>query len=166
MSNTPRALRLATIAAALLLTAPAAYAAAPATADAGKPSPSVALQTLERQLDRAVDHYTAGEFAAAEELLATVMRSDAASDRLRSLAAFNRGAALLQLDRYAEAIDAFDLADSETFPFRAQLHLARGIAWEQLGRADKAAYDYTSALVADPGNPAVRRRVDAFFHKR
>lgn len=151
---------------ALLAVSPAASAAARAGGSGGSEPESVARQALEDQVDRAVNHYTAGEFAAAEKLLAEVMRSDGASDRLRSLAAFNRGAALLQLDRYAEAVDAFDQAESETFPYPAQLHLARGIAWERMGRADMAAHDYSSALVADPTDPAVLRRVDAFFHKK
>lgn len=158
--------RLAALAIVLLTVPFAVDAAAPATGDTGKTPQSVARQTLERQIDRAVNHYTAGEFAAAEEILADVMRNDDAGERLRSLAAFNRGAALLQLNRFAEAVDAFDVAESDTFPYPAQLHLARGIAWEQLGRPDKAAYDYSSALVADPSNPAIRRRIDAFFYKK
>ncbi|MDF1792722.1 MAG: hypothetical protein P1U88_12470 [Thalassobaculaceae bacterium] len=166
MPNTQSLFRVAA-AAALMLTLPfAAQAAAPAAGDGTGGVESRAAQTLEQQVDRAVSHYTAGEFAAAEQILADVMRSDAASDRLRSLAAFNRGAALLQLDRYMEAVEAFDIAEEEAFPYPAQLHLARGIAWEQLGRADKAAHDYSSALVADPMNPAVQRRIDAFFYKK
>jgi|GEM_PF-5806853 len=159
-------LRVAVLAVALLILPLAAEGAAPATGGADAPAAPVATQILERQIDRAVTHYTDGEFEKAEKLLADVLRSDTATERLRALAAFNRGAALLQLDRYAEAIEAFDAAETETFPFMGQLHLARGIAWEQLGRNDKAAYDYSIALAIDPSNPAIRRRIDAFFYKK
>jgi tetratricopeptide (TPR) repeat protein len=152
---------------ALALVAPlAAQAAAPTAGDPEAADPRVAQQTLERWIDRAVEHYTAGEFADAETLLATVMRSADATERLKALAAFNRGAALLQLDRFADAVESFDAAERRNFPYPAQLHLARGIAFEQMGQPEKAAYEYSSALAADPSNLAVQRRIDAFFHKR
>lgn len=155
--------------AVLLLTVPLdAQAAAPATApSAGSDTttPPIALD-LESRIEQAVDHYVAGDFAAAAALLGEVVDSDGVTGRLRALAAFNHGAALLQLDRNREAIAAFDMADGGEFPYPAQLHLARGMAWERLGHPEKAAEDYSSALVADPSDPAVLRRVDAFFFKK
>lgn len=142
----------------------AAPATAPSTGSATAPAPIA--PDLESRIERAVDHYVAGDFAAAAALLSQVIDSDGVTGRLRALAAFNHGAALLQLDRNKEAIAAFDMAAGGDFPYPAQLHLARGMAWERLGHPDKAAEDYSSALVADPSDAAVLRRVDAFFFKK
>jgi tetratricopeptide (TPR) repeat protein len=84
---------------------------------------------------------------------------------VRALALFNRGAARLQLERYSEAILDFDEAETLAFPRPAQLHLARGIAWENLRILDRAAKNYVDALSADPGDPAVRAKVQSFFYK-
>lgn len=123
-------------------------------------------ELIEWRIDRAVSHYGRGEFADADRLLGLVIDDPAVTDPLRSLALFNRGAARLQLDRFSEAILDFDAAESLSFPQPAQLHLARGIAWENLRILDRAAHDYVEALSADPSDPAVRAKVKAFFYKQ
>ncbi|MEQ8397982.1 hypothetical protein [Thalassobaculum sp.] len=123
-------------------------------------------ELVEWRIDRAVTHYGQGRFADADSVLGLVIDTPEVSDRLRSLALFNRGAARLQLDRFSEAILDFDAAEALAFPRPAQLHLARGIAWEHLRILDRAAREYSDALAADPGDPAVRAKVLAFFYKK
>ncbi len=122
-------------------------------------------EAIERRIDRAVDRYGRGDYASAERLLGQVLADPASTDDLRALALFNRGAARLQLRRDPEAIADFDAAEALSFPRPAQLYLARGIAWENLQRLDRAAADYVEALSADPGDPSVRAKVRAFFYK-
>jgi tetratricopeptide (TPR) repeat protein len=123
-------------------------------------------ELIEWRIDRAVSHYGQGEFADADRVLGLVIDTPETPGLLKALALFNRGAARLQLDRFSEAILDFDAAESLAFPRPAQLHLARGLAWEHLRILDRAAYEYTEALSADPTNPSVRAKVQAFFYKK
>ncbi|MEQ8815959.1 MAG: hypothetical protein RLO51_24035 [Thalassobaculum sp.] len=127
--------------------------------------PLTAMELAEWRIDRAVDRYGNGEFAAADRLLDQVVEVPEIPDLLRALALFNRGAARLQLARYSEAILDFDAAEALSFPRPAQIHLARGIAWENLRMLDRAAANYVDALSADPTDPSVRAKVRAFFYK-
>lgn len=123
------------------------------------------VEVAEWRIDRAVDHYGRGEFETADRLLESVVETTELSDPMRALALFNRGAARLQLERYSEAILDFDAAEALAFPRPAQLHLARGLAWESLRILDRAARNYVDALSADPDDPAVRAKVRSFFYK-
>lgn len=157
-----------TIAMAALLSGGAFPAtASPKSQDPGsKPDrPLASADPVEARIDRAVDEYGRGDFAAADELLGQVVDDPEVSGTLRALALFNRGAARLQLDRYSEAIIDFDDAEALSFPRPAQLHLARGIAWESLRILDRAAANYVDALSADPNDPSVRAKIRAFFYK-
>ena len=151
--------------AALGLASPAVQAAV-GGGDTTASTPRMDRQSLERDVNRATDHYAAGEFAEAERLFAAVLENPSANDMLRALAAFNRGAALLQLERFEEAVEAFDAAETGNFPYMDQLYFARGIAWERLGRNDLAANEFSSALLANPNDPTIMRKVDSFFFKK
>lgn len=141
-------------------------AAAPAGDDPTLNRPLTPDELIEWRIDRAVSHYGQGEFADADRVLGLVIDTPEVSGPLKALALFNRGAARLQLDRFSEAIIDFDAAEALAFPRPAQLHLARGLAWEHLRILDRAAYEYSEALSADPTNPSVRAKVQAFFYKK
>lgn len=154
------------LAATLIAAAPAA-ASAP-DADAAEASLDRALtpaEIVEWRIDRAVTRYGSGAFDDADRLLGLVIDTPGLADDLKALALFNRGAARLQLDRFSEAILDFDAAEVLAFPRPAQLHLARGIAWERLRILDRAAREYVEALSADPRDPSVRAKVRDFFYK-
>lgn len=124
-------------------------------------------EVLRWRIDRAIAHYDNGEFREAERLLALVVDSgDDVPAPIMALVQFNRGAALLQLDRFEEAIEALSAAERLKFGHPAELFLARGLAWEHLNNKERAAADYVSALLADPGNRAIQRKIDTFFYKR
>jgi len=117
------------------------------------------------KVDAAVDAYADGDFGAADRLLTQLIAEGSVPDSVRTLVYFNRGAARLRLDRFQDAVDDFDAAERLQFPQPAQLHLARGLAWELLDRPDRAANDFVDALHADPRNPTVRAKIRSFFNK-
>ncbi len=154
------------VAATMLAAAPPTDASQPRTSDQANLERALTpVEVAEWRIDRAVDHYGRGEFETADRLLDAVVETPEVSDAVRALALFNRGAARLQLERYSEAIIDFDEAETLAFPRPAQLHLARGIAWENLRILDRAAKNYVDALSADPSDPAVRAKVRSFFYK-
>jgi Flp pilus assembly protein TadD len=122
-------------------------------------------EVAEWRIDRAVSQYGRGDFTAAVRTLGPVIDDAGTSDDIRALALFNRGAARLQLNDFADAIEDFDAAEALSFAVPAQLHLARGIAWEHLRRPDRAAQNFVEALRADPADPSVRAKVREFFYK-
>lgn len=150
-------------------TADPATAAAPVARDSEEAAigrvPTLDKQVA-RQIDQAVGHYGHGEFEDADRVLGLVIDSRDVPEQIRALALFNRGATRLQLDRFSEAIVDFDAAEALSFPRPAQLHLARGIAWEHLRILDRAANEYVQALTANPNDPAVQAKVRAFFYKK
>ncbi|APX23148.1 MULTISPECIES: tetratricopeptide repeat protein [Salipiger] len=120
-----------------------------------------------KKVTREDDSYYAAELGRAEALRAQG-KVDAAVEVLEQLASSDQGAEaavqsalgdmMRQLERYDEAIRAYDVAIEsfdEDNPGQWFLYYARGISKERLGRWEDAEEDFRAALDINPGQPQV-----------
>lgn len=78
----------------------------------------------------------------------------------------NRGYALVALERWAEAVEAFDRGIAQGAPELAKAYHSRGIAHEELGNVRQAYYDYLEAAELDPEWEKPREELSRFEVKR
>jgi tetratricopeptide (TPR) repeat protein len=79
----------------------------------------------------------------------------------------NRGAALFALDRYEEALAAFNLGvKSEDLNARVTGYYNRGLVHEHLGDVTAAYYDYKTALELQPDFALATKQLSRFQVKR
>jgi tetratricopeptide (TPR) repeat protein len=78
----------------------------------------------------------------------------------------NRGYALVALERWAEAVEAFDRGIAQGAPELAKAYHSRGIAHEELGNVRQAYYDYLEAAELDPEWETPREELSRFEVKR
>lgn len=78
----------------------------------------------------------------------------------------NRGYALVALERWAEAVEAFDRGIAQGAPELAEAYHSRGIAHEELGNVRQAYYDYLEAAELDPEWEKPREELSRFEVKR
>lgn len=129
---------------------------------------SVAAAGLAKAREAAVraegERYRAGERAAAR------FKDAAKDERLRAEASLRLGHVKLELGRYDEALAALTGAerDTEDRALVYLVHLFRGIALENRGRADEALASYRQALSISPGAHSATLRLAAleFRHGR
>ena len=75
----------------------------------------------------------------------------------------NRGAALFALDRFEEALAAFNIGiKSEDLNARVTAYYNRGLAHEHLGDVTSAYYDYKTALELDPDFALATKQLTRF----
>lgn len=75
----------------------------------------------------------------------------------------NRGAALYALERFEEALSAFNLGvRSEDMNARVTAYYDRGLTYEQLGNVTAAYYDYKTALELQPDFALASKQLTRF----